>query len=63
MCKNRKKDAYEVCFGPNQYDDLLIELTEIEQGSYWHLRLYQGQGRQLCDGQLRAADFRCASSV
>lgn len=35
MCKNRKKDAYEVCFGPNQYDDLLIELTEIERESYW----------------------------
>ena len=35
MCKNRKKDAYEVCFGPNQYDDLLIELMEIEQESYW----------------------------
>ena len=32
-------------------------------GRMRHLRLYQGQGRQLCDGQLRAADFRCASSV
>lgn len=35
MCKKRKKDAYEVCFGPNQYDDLLTELTEIEQESHW----------------------------